>query len=304
MLRSLLISASESDRLHRLASTNPLVRTIVDKFVAGETLDEGLATAKELAGRGFGVTLDYLGESVTDADDARAAAAVYADALTRIQDLDIDCGVSVKPSQMGMGFDDDLCTELLGSIADTCQDTGVHLTLDMEGSDVTDATIALVEQLHAENHTAVGCAVQSYLHRTVDDIGRLNEVGASLRLCKGAYAEPDEIAYDDAEAIRESFIIGAQKMFTDGVYPRLATHDHVIIERLNEWIRQEGISTDAFEYQMLYGVRDSLQQQLIDDGYRLRVYVPFGDQWYPYFMRRLAERPANLMFFLRSLRDT
>jgi proline dehydrogenase len=317
MLRTLLIKASESDRLRREVTGRRLSRSIALRYVAGETLDDGLAVTRRLALSGRSVTLDYLGESVTTEGEARAAAAVYLEALQRIGEEGLACGVSVKPTQMGLSFAPDLCAELLGEIVRAAEQLpptddphDAHVTLDMEDSDVTEATVALVEQLWAAGHRNVGCAVQSYLHRTLDDVKRLSKLpderagGASLRLCKGAYAEPAAIAFTDSDDVDASYAQCADYLLSEGSYPRFATHDDRLIDHIRNRAAQLGVDRDAFELQMLYGVRTSLQEALVRDRYRVRVYVPFGDQWYPYFMRRLAERPANLVFFLRCLRDT
>jgi proline dehydrogenase len=306
MLRPLLIEASENPFLRRLVTRQGVARNLALRFVAGETLDEGLATTRAIAESGKTVTLDYLGESVTDPDRARAAADVVLAALERIGAEGLPAGVSVKPTQMGLGLPGDpegtLARELLGKVAKAADGVGAHLTLDMEDSAVTEATVTLVEELIAGGCRDVGCAVQSYLHRTRADVERLSAVSASLRLCKGTYVEPPEIAYQSKIQVDTSFDDCAAWLLEHGTYPRIATHDHRLIARTKDHATRLGKSRDAFEFQMLYGVRTPLQDELVRDGYRLRVYVPFGDQWYPYFMRRIAERPANLAFFLRALR--
>ncbi len=304
MLRTTLIKASESAWLKRQVAGRAMSRRIALRFVAGDTLDEGLAATRALAAQGKSGTLDYLGESVTDATEARVACKAYTEALDRIGEEGLDCGVSVKPTQMGLNVDAGLCRELLGEIVTAAERVGVHVTLDMEGRDVTEATVALVEDLRAAGHTEVGCAVQSYLRRTREDVERLSRAGASLRLCKGAYAEPESVAFRRRAEVDASYAACAEHLLEHGTYPRLATHDDRLIGQARNAAARLGVGRDAFEFQMLYGVRPTLQDALVRNGYRLRVYVPFGEQWYPYFMRRLAERPANLVFFLRSLRDT
>jgi proline dehydrogenase len=308
MLRTLLIKASQSGRLEQEVTGRRLSRNLALRYVAGETLDQGLETTRVVARSGRSVTLDYLGESVTTEAEARSALAVVTTAVERIGEEGLPAGISVKPTQLGLSFAPDLCRELLGELAAAVDalpggDDDAHLTLDMEGSDVTEATVALVEDLRRAGHTRVGCAVQSYLHRTLADVERLSGAGASLRLCKGAYAEPAAIAYQDRWEVDRSYAACADVLLAKGTYPRFATHDDALIAHIQNRAQQLGVGRDAFELQMLYGVRTSLQESLVRDGYRVRVYVPFGDQWYRYFMRRLAERPANLVFFLRSLRD-
>ncbi|MPZ72679.1 MAG: proline dehydrogenase [Nitriliruptorales bacterium] len=300
-MRTILIKASESRQLQRQIAGRRMTRAIAMRFVAGDTLDEGIEVSHRLARTGKTVTLDYLGESVTHEAEARAAAKAYLEAVARLEEEQLSSGVSLKPSQMGMVFSPALCTELLGGIADTASGRCDHITLDMEGSDVTEATIALVEQMHGDGYTYVGCAVQSYLHRTESDVKRLSALGASVRLCKGAYAEPADIAYQARDEVDASYSRCAEYLLAHGPYPRFATHDHRLIHFVTRTAARMHRPADDFEFQMLYGIRTTLQDELVSRGYRVRVYVPYGDQWYPYFMRRLAERPANLMFFLRQL---
>ena len=301
MVRTLLIKASESEALRHQIMGRALTRDIAMRFVAGDTLDDGMAASRQLAAGGKTVTLDYLGEAVTDEAEARTAAKAYLEAMTRLEDEGLPAGVSIKPTQMGLGFNDGLCIELLGEIAAAGEHCAEHVTLDMEGSDVTEDTVALVERLQAAGHGYVGCAVQSYLHRTLADVARLSAAGASLRLCKGAYAEPAEVAYQARDQVDASYARCAEYLLREGTYPRFATHDHRLIRHICKLARTLGKPPTSYEFQMLYGVRPALQDQLVADGYRVRVYVPYGDQWYPYFMRRLAERPANVVFFLRAL---
>ncbi|MDP9405126.1 MAG: proline dehydrogenase family protein, partial [Actinomycetota bacterium] len=232
------------------------------------------------------------------------AAKVVLETIDRIGEAGLPAGISVKPTQMGLRLSPALCFELLDEIATAAGAIDQHVTLDMEGSDVTEVTVGLVERLAAAGHRDVGCAVQSYLRRTRADVERLSAVGASLRLCKGAYAEPERLAFQSRAEVDASYAACAEYLLAEGVYPRIATHDDRLIDHVRNVAVRLGRGRDEFEFQMLYGVRPTLQDALVRDGYRLRVYVPFGDQWYPYFMRRLAERPANVVFFLRALRDT
>ncbi|MGH8900170.1 MAG: proline dehydrogenase family protein [Egibacteraceae bacterium] len=302
MLRAVLLRASESALARRAVTGWPVPRRIALRFVAGGTLADGIGAVRTLAGSGKSATLDYLGEAVTSSMQARAACTVYLEALGRIADHGVDCGVSVKPTQMGLRLDPALARDLIGEIVAAAELAGAHVTLDMEGSDVTEATVGLVEQLRAAGHTEIGCALQAYLRRTREDLERLCRVGASVRLCKGAYAEPPQLAFQSRAEVDASYAAGAELLLRHGVYPRIATHDREQIVHVKDLAERLGLSRDAFEFQMLYGVRPALQDELVRDGYRVRVYVPFGEQWYPYFMRRLAERPANLAFFLRALR--
>ncbi len=300
MLRTTLLAASTNPALRRLVTQQRLFRDLALRFVAGESLDDGLAVARGLVARGRSITFDYLGEAVTAPEEARAASKVYLEALGRIGAEAMPAGVSVKPTQMGLGLDERLCRELLDEICAAADGIGAHVTLDMEASDVTEATVRLVEQLRADGHD-VGCAVQTYLHRTRADVERLCAVGASLRLCKGAYAEPADRAFKARAEVDANYAECAVALLHHGTYPRLATHDERLIDGVRRTAQRFGLGRDAFEFQMLYGVREPLQAALVDQGYRVRVYLPFGDQWYPYYVRRIAERPANLAFFLRAL---
>lgn len=301
MLHATLVKAGESKTLQRQVSGNGWARAQAMRFVAGEELADGLQVVDNLAHSGRSATLDYLGEAVTTLDEAYAARDVYLRALEEIGRKGVDCGVSVKPTQMGLELDEQICEASIAKIAAACDTAGVHLCLDMEDSHVTERTVVLVERLRADGHHDVGCAVQTYLHRTRDDVARLTQAGASLRLCKGAYAEDRRIAYQTRRDVDVNYARCGDYLMREGHYPRLATHDDRLIDYLRHAAVREGRGHGDYEFQMLYGVRETLQTQLIDDGARLRVYVPFGQQWYPYLMRRLAERPANLTFFLRAL---
>ena len=304
LLRKLFIAASDSAFLRRQITTRSLSRRMALKFVAGETIDDGFAAAQRIADQGKSVTLDYLGEAVATEDEARAAAKTIVQMVDRIGQEGLPAGVSVKPTQMGLHIQPGLARELLDEIATATAAIAAHLTLDMEGHEVTEDTVRLVTEIIADGHDHVGCAVQAYLHRTRDDVERLSAVGASLRLCKGAYDEPEDLAYQERDAVSISYAECASFLLEHGYYPRIATHDDRLIEYVKRTAARLGRQPSEFEFQMLYGVRPSLQDQLVRDGYRVCVYVPFGAQWYPYFMRRLAERPANVAFFLRALRDT
>jgi proline dehydrogenase len=298
MLRQTLIAAGGNRFLERQATTRALTRRIALRFIAGETLDDGLAAVRVVAANGKTATLDFLGEAVTGPDGARAAQRTILEAAARIAEESLPAGLSVKPTQMGLALDADLAHKLVSQIAAS---TDARVNLDMEGSNVTEATVALCERLRADGHSNVGCALQAYLRRNQHDVERLTTAGASLRLTKGAYDEPPHIAFQTAREVNESFARSADWLLANGDYPRIATHDDVLIERVKRSVARLGLSPDDFEFQMLHGVRRDLQDRLVAAGWRLRVYIPFGTQWYPYFMRRLAERPANLVFFIRAV---
>ena len=301
MLRRVLLAASESDVLERQATTRALSRRIAMRFIAGETLEDGMSAVRGVADRGRTATLDFLGEAVTDADDARRAQAAILTACERIGLESLPSGISVKPTQMGLGFDRDLAFELIAGIADEAKRFDGHVNIDMEGSDTTEATVTLCERLREAGHDNVGCALQSYLHRTQADVERLTAAGASLRLIKGAYDEPPDVAYQDAAQVDASFERSMEWLLANGHHPRIATHDDVLIEKAKRTAIRLARDPNDFEFQMLYGVRTPLQDRLVAAGWTLRVYIPFGAQWYPYFMRRIAERPANMIFFLRAV---
>lgn len=300
VLRKALIGASESARLRRMAEDSAVAHRVVDRFVAGEGLDAAAAAIVEHDRHGKTTTLDHLGESVDDEAGARHAAEAYRQAIARIAADGLPASVSAKPTQLGLDVDPGLFATLVRELCEQAGEHDIHVTLDMEDSDTTDATVDLVAELVAEGHQ-IGCAVQAYLHRTPRDVRRLTDLGASLRICKGAYAEPEERALQGKQEIREAFLALAETVLDSDVYGRFATHDDWLIDRIGNLAAAKQRGPDTWEFQMLHGVRPTLEQQIVERGHALRIYVPYGTEWYPYFVRRLAERPANLTFFLRSL---
>ncbi|MDP8927713.1 MAG: proline dehydrogenase family protein [Actinomycetota bacterium] len=301
MLRRALIAGSNSRLLQRTASRLPWTRAVAMRFVAGETLDDAVAVARRLNSRGASVSLDALGEAVLEPRIAHAAAETYRETLTRMAAAGIEGSISVKLTQLGLDIDPRLCRDLVADVCAAAAALGSDVTLDMEDSSHTPATVDLVLALRGLGHGNVGCAVQSYLYRTPDDVAKLTAAGASLRLCKGAYAEPPEVAYQKKAEVDAAYARLTQTLLRGGVYPRIATHDKRLVRHAKNLARRYGREPREFEFQMLYGVGEALQRELVADGYRLRVYVPFGSEWYRYFMRRLAERPANLAFFVRAV---
>ena len=305
MLRRALLAAAGNDRLRHLATTAPVARGVAHRFVAGETLEQALDVVAHRNDRGLAVTLDHLGEAVDDPAASRQAVEVYVEALEATGARGLDASVSVKASLFGLPDDPDRAQALIGEIAEAAARAGTHVTIDMEGSDLTAATVDLVLALRADGHDHVGCAVQAYLRRTPDDVARLLESGASLRLCKGAYDEPADIAHQDREAVRAAYVRLAGQMFaalgSGGGRPRFATHDHLLLHRVRSEAVRHRVRDDAYEVQTLYGVRPDWELALVRRGLAVRVYVPFGSRWYPYLVRRMAERPANLQLFLRAL---
>jgi proline dehydrogenase len=299
-MRTLLLKLSESKRLARWVISSSFSRRMSRRFVAGETLDEVVAATRALNQSGMMVSLDYLGENVASEADARRACDTYLATYDRIAQEKLDANVSLKLTQLGLDLEDGLCQGLVEEIAARAASQGNFLRVDMEGSAYTQRTIELVQRVRAKN-PAIGVVMQSYLRRTEQDVKGLLVAGCRLRLCKGAYKEPPEIAFPEKRDVDANYVRVMQQILPSGIYHGMATHDPRMIEATKEFAARQGIAKDKFEFQMLYGIRTDLQQQLVKDGYRMRVYVPYGRDWFPYFMRRLAERPANLLFFLRNL---
>jgi proline dehydrogenase len=306
MLRKTFLYLSNQQRVFQFVRHNRLARGMARRFVAGETVDDAVAAVRALNARGITASLDLLGESVHNEAEAKATAREYVELLDRIDRERLDANVSVKLTALGLDVSDELCLASIHEVLRRAREHGNFVRLDMEGSAYTDRTLDLFEQhlypVYPEN---VGIVLQSMLRRTLADVERAVRLHARVRLCKGAYREPPEIAFPDKADVDESYVRAMRRLMTEGHYPGLATHDERIIEAAQQFARAEGIAPDRFEFQMLYGVRRDLQERLVRDGWRLRVYVPYGTQWYPYLMRRLAERPANLWFLTGSvLRET
>jgi proline dehydrogenase len=278
-------------------STRP-GRRVSLRFVAGETLEQAVDAARRANRSGMPVSLNLLGEHVTDAASAEAIFEQYVSAVDAIAADGIDGNISIKLTQLGLGFDDDLCASLLDRLAAHAVAAGTTVTIDMEDSPFTDVTLDLYER-YQRAHGNLGVAIQAYLKRSPDDLARIMPLGGHVRLCKGAYDEPDAIALRTRPAVNEAYDgLMAMLMRDEGVVPALATHDH---ERVAAAVSLASDRTAPYEFQMLYGIRASLQEQLVGDGIPLRSYIPYGEAWYPYLTRRMAERPANLWFFIRAL---
>ena len=302
MLRKTLLYLSEQKTLREFAVKNPLARRFASRFVAGETLDTAVAAVRELNGRGISASLDVLGESVTAVAEARSSAAMVVETQERIAAERLDCNVSVKLSQMGLDLDPGLCAENMRRILERGRDLGMFVRIDMESSAHTERTLGLFEREFLPVYgDRVGIVLQSYLRRTSADVDRLIGVRARIRLCKGAYDEPAAVAFPAKADVDRSYGDLMERLLERGNYPAVATHDPALIVRARRFVAAKGIAPDRFEFQMLYGVRRDLQEELQREGYRVRVYVPFGTHWYPYFMRRLAERPANIAFILGNV---
>ena len=306
MLRQALLYLSNQQQVFDFIRRNRLARGMAGRFVAGETVDTAVAAVRELNAKGISASLDLLGESVHNEAEARAGAREYLAVLDRIHAGKLNANVSVKLTAMGLDVSEELCVSNMRDILQRAHQYGSFVRLDMESSAYTDTTLDLFEhQLYPAFPENVGIVLQSMLRRTDADVERAIRLHARVRICKGAYREPPEIAYPDKSDVDASYVRVMRRLMCEGNYPGLATHDERIIAEAKRFAKAEGISPDRFEFQMLYGVRRDLQEQIVREGWRLRVYVPFGTQWYPYLMRRLAERPANLWFITGSvLRET
>ena len=299
--RALFNALAASPAVKRLASRHGMREgRFARRFIAGERVGEALAAARALAARGIGCTLNHLGESVTAAAAARAAADGYAGLMRDVRAAGLTCQISVKPTQLGLAVDPSACEANLRRVLDAAGD-GCFVRIDMEQSRWVDPTLDVFERVWRDGRRNVGVVLQSYLYRTADDLARVNALGARVRLCKGAYREPPAVAWPRKADVNASFVRLMRSLLEDGVDPAFATHDPDMIAAARGHARALGLGPDRFEFQLLYGVRRDLQARLVDQGHRVRVYVPFGGEWFPYFMRRLGERPANVLFVLRSL---
>jgi len=304
MLRPFLLYLSRAPWARRIVTGWGIARRMARRFVAGETEDEAVAAIRKLNAAGITVTVDVLGESTTDAAEARRAADTYVSMIERIPAEKLDASVSIKLTALGLDVDPQVCRENVLRILEIARARKIKVTVDMEDHTYTDRTLELLREFRAEGFKNIQAVIQAYLFRSEDDINALAKEGVDVRLCKGAYREPAAVAFPkkadtDAAYVREAkTLIDATR--NGGGFPGLATHDEKIINTLEAYTIEKQIPRDKFEFQMLHGVRSDLQQRLVADGYRLRVYVPYGTQWYPYLMRRLAENPANLWFFMSN----
>jgi proline dehydrogenase len=302
LLRSTFIGLSQNSRIRRFAEQSSLGRRMSSRFVAGFRIEDALAAAQNLAGQGLAVTLDSLGENVATPTQARNSAQIYHWLLDSLAKSKNDANVSLKLTQMGMDLGPGLATEIVSGLVDHAVQSNSFVRVDMEGSAYTQATIDLVRKLHAipANRGHVGIVIQAYLRRSADDIANLLSDGIRIRLCKGAYQEPPDLAFPDKKDVDGNFVALTRTLLKSGVFHGIATHDPAMIEAAKAFARDQRIDPSTFEFQMLYGVRRDLQGSLVKEGYKVRIYVPFGEEWYPYFMRRLAERPANVLFIARN----
>jgi proline dehydrogenase len=302
MLRNALLYLSNQPTVFRFVKTNGLAKAFASRFVAGETLDTAVPAVRELNRRGITASLDLLGESVHNEGEAHAAGAEYLKILDRIAREKLDTTVSIKLTAMGLDVSEELCISIMHDVLERARKYNTFVRLDMEASDYTQKTLELFEnRLYPEFRGTVGVVLQSYLYRTHADVEHMNALGARVRLCKGAYKEPASVAFPEKRDVDANYVKCMQDLLLHGHYPGIATHDETIIETTKRFARQNDIKPDQFEFQMLYGVRRDLQEKIVREGWRMRCYVPFGTQWYPYLMRRLAERPANVAFMTGNI---
>ena len=302
LTRSVLIYLSRHEGLKEFAVHFRLFKKLTTRFVAGETIDEAVAAIRELNAEGCTASFDHLNESVASPAEAEAEVREYLDILARIDETGIKSNVSIKLTQFGLELDPELAYKNARVIVADAARRGNFVRVDMEASSVTQQTIVIFKRLRAEfGLNDVGIVLQSYLRRTYDDAVDVLKLPARIRICKGAYNEPPEVAFPDKKDVDENYVRVVQLLLSSGIYHGIATHDPKMIAATIDFAARNGIGKESFEFQMLYGVRRDLQRQLAKDGYNMRVYVPYGKHWYPYFMRRLAERPANIWFVLKNL---
>ena len=303
VLRSAFIALSHNRPLRKFAETSSVGTRLSSRFVAGLDIEDALRVCAQVNQQGMHVTLDSLGESVTTPDEAHRAANVYHQLLDQIATRKLDSNISVKLTQMGLTQDPSLAEQIATSLTQHAQSTGNFVRIDMEDSPLTQTTLDIVHRIHTQPELRghIGIVIQAYLYRSQADIERLIADGIRVRLCKGAYKEPPEVAFPKKADVDNNYTKLADMLLQSPVYHGLATHDEKMIAAARAFTTQRGIDRSRFEFQMLFGVRRDLQRQLVAEGYNVRVYIPFGREWYPYFMRRLAERPANVFFIAKNM---
>ncbi len=302
MLRSTLLYLSNQQQIFRFVRNNRLAKGFARRFVAGETVDDALGAVRALNAKGISASLDELGESVANEREARGTRDTYLHILDRIAESGLNANVSVKLTALGLDISEDLCVTLMHDLLDRARRYNTFVRIDMESSEYTERTLRLFEErFYPSFREQVGIVLQSYLYRTWADTERAIELKCRVRICKGAYKEPSEVAFPDKKDVDANYVKCMRALMAGGNYPGIATHDPRIVTEAKKFAKEQGIEPKRFEFQMLYGVRRDLQEALVRDGFGMRVYVPFGTQWYPYLMRRLAERPANVVFLTGNL---
>jgi len=300
VLRSLLLFLSRQSWLRHWMETSPAADRLTSRFVAGHTLEREIAVCQRLNRDGYLASLDHLGESVTSIEEARNSRDAYLCALDQIAALKLNATVSVKLTQLGLDFSEGDCESNVEQLLIRAKEIGTGVEVDMESSAYVDRTLGIVRRMH-DRHGHVRAVIQAYLHRSEDDIRDLCRQRIPVRLCKGAYQESANVAFPRKQDVDRNYAALMKILFTDGIQTAIASHDEKIVQRAIDLAKEQKLGADRFEFQMLYGIRRDLQRRLIGKGFHLRLYVPYGDAWYPYFMRRLAERPANVLFLIRNL---
>jgi proline dehydrogenase len=303
VLRSTFIALSRNRQMRSFCERSSVGNKLSSRFIAGTEIDDALRVAASVNKQGMHVTLDALGESISSATEAESAADVYHRLLDAIAERKLDANISVKLTQMGLALDPQLAESIALSLAEHAHSTGNFLRIDMEDSHLTEITLDIVRRIHArpDLHGAIGIVIQAYLYRSEADVQQLIADGIRVRLCKGAYLEPPEVAFPNKADVDANYVKLSGMLLESSIYHGLATHDEAMIGAAKAFAKQHNIGPSRFEFQMLFGVRRDLQRKLVAEGYNVRVYIPFGREWYPYFMRRLAERPANALFLAKNL---
>src|SRR6266567_1751974 len=299
MLKGTLLYLAHNDTIRNFVVHNRATRAVSRRFVAGEVIDDAIEATRALNQVNMHVSLDHLGENVSEAKEAISAAQDYIAILDRIQQAGVDANISVKLTALGLDISQELCEQNVQSILEYAQQYPIFVRIDMEGSAYTAQTVDITLRMH-ERFEHVGTVIQSCMHRSRKDVEQLIAQGVRVRLVKGAYKEPKMLAFQNKSEVDHNYVQLMMLLLSRGNYPAIATHDEAIINATCKYAREHGIGKSAFEFQMLYGIRRDLQVKLVGQGYNMRIYVPYGSQWYPYFMRRLAERPANLVFVLSN----
>ena len=301
--KAFFLILAQSKTLKRLASRYGMRReqSFARRFIAGEQVHEAIEAARAVEARGMAHTLDLLGESVTNLEEAGVATREYLSVVDAIAKAGIGRGISLKLTQLGLDVDKASAVDNLRKILERAEPAGFFVRIDMENSPYTEVTLEIFETLWSQGHRRIGVVLQSALYRSEQDLARMNTLGAGVRLVKGAYKEPKAVAHQRKADVDAAYARMLKTVLTSGADPAIATHDPSMIDLAKSWAREQAIAPDRFEFQMLYGIRRDLQTRLVADGYRVRVYIPFGREWFPYFMRRLGERPANVTFVIRSL---
>lgn len=302
LMRQAVITVADNPVVTKFFTGSKLARGLVDRFVAGGTLDEAIVACHDIVGQGMTITLDQLGENVHTQAEVDAAIVTYVDMLRRLGSEGIRPNVSVKLTMLGFDLGDEVAMAAMVAILETAREVGGFVRIDMEGSAYTERTMKVFYELHDRFPDEVGIVIQTYLHRAEADLRACIARNARVRLVKGAYAEPPSLAFQGPAKVDGNYVKLMQLLLDEGNFPALATHDPALIQQARDYVRQREIPLDRFEFQMLYGVRRDEQRRLASEGFGMRVYVPFGTEWYPYFTRRIAERPSNALFVLRQLR--